>query len=321
MTTLNATKKSKHRVNGRSSSSYSRGDKIFYVCLLVLPIIQTLVFYFYVNFNTFGMAFQSYDSSTNKFVWGISSNIETLKLYKDYIGTWALNSLLVWIVTSLIGTTLAVIFSFYIFKKRKLSSVFKFILFLPSILPAILLGIMFKNFMSSALPSYTHGALVDPFDTIALTKTFGSARATSIRFWLLTGYSIWVSFGSQVLIYTGSMDQIPTEVIEASRLDGASFTRELRSIVFPSILPSVGTFIISGIAGLFTNQNNLFNILGMNSNILEGEKTIGYFLYTYLLQHPGMTGYTFASFIGLICTCIVVPLSLGVRKIVERVTR
>ena len=321
MNTSLSTRKIKHRVNGRSMSSHTKGDKIFYVCLLALPILQTLIFYFYVNFNSFMMAFQSYDGVTGQFSWGIGPNITELKSYGSYIGSWALNSLLVWLVTSLLGTTLAVIFSFYIYKKRKFSSLFKFILFLPSVIPAILLGLMFKNFMASALPTYTQGGIANTMDSLELASIFGESGATQIRFWLLTGYSMWISFGSQVLIFTGAMDQIPSEVIEAGRLDGTSFMGELKHIVFPSIIASVGTFLVSGVAGLFTNQNNLFNIIGMNSNVLQGEQTIGYFLYAYLLQHPGATGYTFVSFLGLMCTCIVVPLSLGIRKLVERVQR
>lgn len=311
-------RKAKHRVNGKSSSSYTKGDKLFYACILALPILQTLIFYFYVNFNSFALAFQSYDTVSNKYSWGLDANINDFKLIKDTIGMWALNSVLVWIVTSLVGTTIAVIFSYYIYRRRTMSSIFKFILFLPSVVPAILLGMMFKNFMQAGLPTYSNGAIVNTMDSISLASMFGEKGATQVRFWLLTAYSVWISFGSQVLIYTGAMDQIPTEVVEAGRLDGTSFMGELRHIVFPSILGSVGTFLVSGVAGLFTNQNNLFNIIGMNSNVLEGEQTVGYFLYTYLLKHPGGSGYTFVSFLGLICTCIVVPISLGVRKLVER---
>lgn len=308
--------KNKLKINGKTTLTSTKRDLIFYCLLLVLPLTQLLIFYFIVNFQSFGMAFQTY-TTEGEFVWDISYNLTELSLYSKYLWAWAKNSILVWLVTSFFGTVLAVIFSYYIYKKRLFCNIFKFVLFLPSVIPGILLGIMFYHFVGSGIPAYTRGALINIFDTPALKATYGE-NAVRIRFWVMTFYTAWISFGSQVLVYTGAMDQIPTEVIEAGQLDGVSFMRELRSIVFPSILPSVGTFLIAGVAGLFSNQNNLFNIMGMNTNIDLSEQTVGYFLYSYVLKSAGKTGYTFASFLGLCCTLIVLPISFGVRKLVER---
>ena len=44
--------------------SKTKGDKaelIFYISLIAFPLIQVLIFYFVVNFNSFLLAFKDYD--------------------------------------------------------------------------------------------------------------------------------------------------------------------------------------------------------------------------------------------------------------------
>ena len=306
----------KRRINGNRRHRIRKGDLIFYICLLAIPLIQIGIFYFGVNFQSFFMAFQK--RVGGQFVFDISSNLEKFRIDISGSAFWTKvgNSFLVYLFTSLSGTVLAVIFSYYIYKRRTLYNFFKFVLFLPSILPAILLVVMFQKFMGEGIPAY-------------LEQWFGwqnkslfdlSYSATPMRFTLVTIYSIWISFGSQVLVYTGAMDQIPEEIVEAGKIDGTTTFTEFIHIIIPSIMGTVGTFLIAGVASIFTNQNNLFSFFNWNE-IQETEQTIGYYLYFLIYSDTSnMSGYTYASFLGLICTIIVVPISLGIRKLVERFT-
>lgn len=308
---------SKRRINRRNRSSIRKGDLLFYICLLVIPVIQICIFYFGVNFQSFFMAFQK--RLGGQFVFDISSNIAKFKNDISSTAFWTKvgNSFTVYLCTSLTGTVLAVFFSYYIYKRRTLYNFFKFILFLPSILPALLLVIMFQKFVGEGIPAY-----IEQWFHVQNKSLFDlSYSATPVRFTIITIYSIWIAFGSQVLVYTGAMDQIPTEIVEAGRIDGTTSLTEFIHIIIPSILGTVGTFLIAGVASIFTNQNNLFSFFNWNE-IQDTEQTIGYYLY-YLIYSDtaNMSGYTYASFLGLICTIIVVPLSLGVRKLVERVTK
>ena len=303
------------KVNKVNRTSVKKGDLIFYCLLLLIPLIQIGIFYFGVNFQSFFMAFQK--KVDGKFVFDISSNWNMFKNDITRSGFWTMvgNSFAVYLFTSLTGTVLATIFSYYVYKRRTLANFFKFVLFLPSILPALLLVIMFQLFMSNAFPAYFEILFKQPMPDFLSSSYAG----TQTRFIIVTIYTIWISFGSQVLVYTGAMDQIPTEVIEAGKIDGTNSFTEFIHIIFPYILGTVGTFLIAGVASIFTNQNNLFSFFNWNA-INENEYTIGYYLYRLVYLDSHGSGYCYASFIGLICTVIVVPLSFGVRKVIERVT-
>ena len=121
---------------------------IFYCCVLALPVLQFIIFYIYINFNSFIMAFTKYESNPNG-----AGYITSFARFDHFKTAWnrlsdssymILNSLLLFVCQTAIGFTLALIFSFYIYKNFFASGVFKTILFLPQIIPGIALALLYK---------------------------------------------------------------------------------------------------------------------------------------------------------------------------------
>jgi len=293
------------------------GELIFYICLVALPLLQVAVFYVYVNFNSILMSFQTYDTLSGTFKWDVGADFgRNFKLFWDelagenaFLGKAFLNSLYLWILTALFGRLLAILFSYYIYKKYVLDKFFKFFLFLPSVLPGILLVLVFKNFADEAIPGYlfeVFGKTINP-----LLHRSSSSMMPTIYF-----FNIWVSFGGQILIYTGSMDQIAPEIIEAGEVDGVKPYQEFFFIVVPMILPTVATFMVASVATLFTNQASLYSFYG--DGVEPENYTIGYYLFELVNRvGVGKSKYGYASALGIICTCIAFPLTLLVRRLLE----
>lgn len=288
-------------------------ELIFYCLLVALPVLQVTIFYFYVNFNSVLMSFKTYSTLENKFTWDLGANF--VRFWNELTETSILwdsfkNSFIVWFFTTVLGTFLAIVFAYYIYKKWALAKTFKFFLFLPSVLPSILLVIVFKFFANEAIPGYLEvmtGKIIDPLligkDTLMPTVMF---------------YNVWICFGAQLLIYTGAMDQIAPEILEAGEVDGVSTVREFFSIVLPMILPTVSTFVIANIATLFTNQANLYAFFG--DKVDYENYTIGYYLFVLVNKvGNGKTMYTYASALGVICTFIAFPLTMLARRLLNAV--
>lgn len=287
-----------------------KGELIFYCSLIALPILQIIIFYFYVNFNSVLMSFQTYDTLNDTFTWDFGANFS--KLWTTLTKTSILidafkNSLIVWVFTSLLGTFLSILFAYYIFKKWLFGKTFKFFLFLPSVLPSILLVIVFKFFVNEAIPGYILHFTDKIVDPLLIGKN--SLMPTVIF------YNVWICFGAQLLIYTGAMDQIGPEILEAGKVDGVSSTREFFSIVVPIILPTVSTFLIANVATLFTNQANLYAFFGSNAGFEN--YTIGYYLFTLVEDVSKKDNYPFASALGIVCTLIAFPLTMLVRRLLS----
>lgn len=283
-------------------------DLLFYCLLLVFPLLQFSVFYVGVNFNSFLLAFENIDFAGN--VTWTTNNFT--RIYQELTTSNFLllalkNSLIIYGLSTIVGTVLAVLFSYFIYKKHIFSGFFKVLLFLPSILPEILMTIIFKFFANEAIPGYIYqwfGTTVKPLLVNADT-----------RFWVVCFYNIWISFGPQVLVYSGAMTKVSPDVIEASRMDGAGPSRELWQIVFPEILPTVSAFLIAGAAGIFTSQAHLFSFYGTGVGISYEDYTLGYYLF-YLINKVefGTTQYPYAAALGLCLTAIALPLTFLLRK-------
>lgn len=285
---------------------------IFYITMLILPLTQFAIFYIGVNLKSFLLAFQTYDKTAAAFKWSGLHNFKRIWVELTEYNTLRdtmMNSLAVWFFVSLLGTVLAVFFSYYIYKRFRLHGFFRIILFLPSILPGIILTMIFKAFVNEALPSYMGMMGVK----LPALMTFDA----DTRFVMAAFFTIWIGFGTQVLLYTGTMEQIDPYVIEAGQLDGVTPMRELWSLVLPEVIPAINTFLIMGIAHIFTNQANLFSFYGYD--VMASDQTMGYYLFR-LVNYPsfGKTEYGYVSALGLCCSVIAIPLTLLVRHFLTK---
>lgn len=286
---------------------------IFYIVCFALPVIQFLIFYVGVNFQSILLAFQKYDGKTTSFYFDKQDLwVNFKKVYEELTETNTLlialkNSLILWGATSIIGTVAAVFFSYYIYKQKGTGRFFRFILFIPSILPAVLLAIVFKLFTGDVIPVL--------FDAPKVLEASPDIRFTAVVF-----YTVWIGFGTQILLYTGTMEQISPAVIEAGQIDGVTPMKELWYIVIPEVIPTVGTFLVAGVAGAFMNQANLYNFYGQTAS--SDNYTLGYYMFSMVQKNIelgyGEAFYPYASAVGLCCTLLAVPPTLLLRKFFAR---
>ena len=284
----------------------------FYILMLIFPLAQFVVFYIGVNLNSFLLAFQNYNVGTSSFEWVGLANFRRLwteftefSTLRDALG----NSLIVWFFTSFMGTVIAVFFSYYVYKRFSLHGFFKVLLFIPSILPAIILVMIFKTFVNEALPAIGN----------LLGLEIGSLMTldSQMKFPMAVFFTVWASFGTQVLLYTGTMEQISPSVIEAGQLDGATPFREFWSIVLPEVMPAINTFLVVGIAQIFVSQANLWSFF--NWELFPKEGTLGYYMFLLVNKAEyGLSEYGYASALGLCCTLIAIPLTWIVRHFLTK---
>ena len=119
------------------------------------------------------------------------------------------------------------------------------------------------------------------------------------------------------MIYTGSMDQISPEIIEAGQVDGVKPYQEFFFIVVPMILPTVATFMVASVATLFTNQASLYSFFGEKVDVEN--QTLGYHMFVLVCDVKKKTDYPYASALGIVCTLIAFPLTMLARKLLNAV--
>ena len=309
----------KEMVDTTISTSPKKGlkinnKKIFYYSLMFFPLLQFCIFYIGVNFQSILLAFQKYENSKFVFLTGdIFANFKQIvhNCTENKVVLYAFkNSLTLWFFTTVCGTGIAIFFSYYIFKRKGTGRFFRFILFLPSIIPAILMTVIFKLFTADVLPAvFGWGKLLETSDP-------------NVRLTTLIGYTVFMGFGTQVLLYSNAMDQISPSVLEAAQLDGATPMIELFFVILPGIMGTVSTFLIATIAGAFTNQANIFNFYGEDAFDFAQTNTLGYYMFVLVQPNSklgfGRTYYGYASALGLCCTVIALVPTVLFRKFSKR---
>lgn len=285
---------------------------LFYCIVLALPILQFLIFYLYVNIDSLVLAFQHYEIKDGALGYdvtfaGFSNFINVFNILKSKPQLLE-NSLILAACELLIGIPLALLFSYYIYKKRFMGGWFRVLLFLPQIISGTVFVIIVKVLLGEALPYYNLPNLLD--NKVEVTR------------FTLIAFTLFLSFGTNVLLFTGAMSNISPSLIEASELDGCNPIQELFHVTIPCIFPTVVTFIIMIFSSIFVNQMYLFTF-ALNNDRLS---TIGFFLYQQsqakggglVPQDATVASFSTLSAFSLLITLILFPLSLGIRKLLTK---
>lgn len=295
MTDSTSTKKR----TGAGSAKTKRG--LFIAAMLAVGIIQFLIFWVYVNFNSILMAFQIRTSEGVQ--WGLdnfSRFFREMKIPELELSLALKNTLLLFVVGTLIGLPTSLLFSYYLYKKILFAKFFRVVFFLPSIISAAVLVGLFKYCLNvngpvNAILSMISGSLVD-IDWVA-DEMYSMG---TILFFVF-----WTGFGSNIVLFTGAIHRIPTDIIEYAKIDGVGMTREFCQIIIPLIWPTLSMLLVFATSGLFTNSGPILLFT-------EGQfktMTIGYFIFSQVQSNS----YEYPSAIGLVFTAIGFPLVMLVK--------
>ena len=281
---------------------------MFYIAVLLLPMIQIAIFYFYANIRSFTLAFTEYDGNGNYIPVGFKTFEQILSgkhtIFLNFkIDLVIKNTLIAFLMEFAFGSFPAILFSYYIFKKHPLASIFKIVLYIPQIVSGLVFVIIYKYFMNDFLPKMG-----------IINVGFWEKTLDAERFYYLF-FTIFFSFGPRVLLYSGTMSGISDSIIESGKLEGVKPMQELFFIVLPMIWGTFVTFTITTLIGLFTNQMSgyAFKGSGFNSQL----QTFGYFLFSKTAD-ANMANYPVLSALGLLMTFVAVPLTLLARYLLTR---
>lgn len=223
-------------------ANYAWQKKITILLFLITPVTLLLVFTYIPVGNMFWYSFTKWDgfSKTKEFV-GLENYLEIFtrpELFKVFSVS------LYYFVGSIVQLGLALYFATILSFNVRFKNFFKGVLFFPYLINGVAIGFMFLYFFKP------DGVLDTFLTTIGLSGL--------IRYWLgdptiinysLAGVSVWRYMGLNFVMFLGAIQSIPTEIYEASELDGAGRWQQFRYIIIPSIMPILGLSSILAVRG------------------------------------------------------------------------
>jgi arabinogalactan oligomer/maltooligosaccharide transport system permease protein len=160
-----------------------------------------------------------------------------------------------------VGFALALILNDDRIKGRK---IYRSVLLVPYAIPGFISLLVWSNFYNKdfGLINQTLDLHLDWFGDPTLAKVAV----------LLT--NLWMGFPYMFIVCTGALQSIPNELMEASRIDGASRLQVTSRIVTPLLLVSVAPLLVSSFAFNFNNFNAI-QLLTQGGPFAPGEYARG----------------------------------------------
>ncbi|WP_129336454.1 carbohydrate ABC transporter permease [Cellulomonas endophytica] len=206
----------------------------------------------------------------------------------------------------LLGYVLAV---FYVFVLRRSGSVVRTLTFFPVVLPTVAVALLFQKMFEIAPQNGLVNSVLNALG-MGSVDWFGSAGTA---FFVLALMDIWRSMGFYaVLLYTGLLD-IPEEVLESARMDGASGWRLVRQIVLPLSLPVLVSSLIFSINGTLKVFDSVLALTNGGPGLGTTPLTL------YMFQTSFSFGdYGYGSTIALLLTLVCLVVTLAVFRSARR---
>ena len=139
---------------------------------------------------------------------------------------------------------------------------------------------------------------------------------------LLIVINIWVGIPYIMLMATGILMNIPQDLYESAKIDGASSTQQFTKITLPYMLFVTGPYLLTSFVGNLNNFNVIYLLSGGNPiKGTSGGASVGHtdLLITWLFKMTlGSTEskYYLASIVGILIFLVVAVLSLIVYNVI-----
>lgn len=297
----------------RSRLTRKQKRLIFIWGMLALPLLQWLIFFVYVNFDSILMSFRTLNYNTGETEW-------TLSNYKRFFYEWkalpqianALKNSLLAGANNLVLILFSLVLSYFFYKKIPGRKFFRVVYFLPSIISVVIYTMVFKFMFDTSVGPVNLILQRLGVDAANLPAWFGD---TKLAFPLVLLYCLWVGTGYNILIFGAAMENLPVDVMEYSKMEGVSWPRELFQIVVPMIWPTLAVAILGSVTIVFT--------LFIQVDLLTGggpggaSQTVAY-LVNGLIKGAN-ADLEWGAAMGLCFTVMAAPCVIIIKKILDKI--
>lgn len=280
-------------------------NTVFITVMLLLPILHWIVFWFVVNINSILLAFKIPTGD-----W----SMETMKVvFRDLkAGDSSLNiaikNTFLYFTKDVIMLFFQLLIAYFFYKKLAGYKTFRIIFYVPSIVSGVAIATMFSNFIA---PSGPFGVIlsnlgVDPVPEFLADSDYATKT--------ILIYTIWLGWGGNMLLFGGAFARIPTELIEAAKMDGITAAKEFVYLILPLVWSTLSTLLILNMTGLFGASGPIL----LFTRGAYRTMTIGYWIFDKV-AFVGLSAYNEVAAAGLVFSCIGIPVILFFKWLLERI--
>ena len=217
-----------------------------YFPIFVLPTLIAFSFAFIIP-SVLGvyLSFCKFKTITNAQFVGLGNYIKIFA-DKDFVNAFGF-TLKFSVVSIVTINVFAFILALALTRKIKGTNLFRTVFFMPNLIGGIILGYIWQQMINAVLLKYE--------TTLVANPTYG--------FWGLVILMNWQMIGYMMIIYVAGLQNVPTDLIEAAQIDGATSLQTLFKVKIPMVMPSITIC-------LFLTVSNSFKLFDQNLALTAG---------------------------------------------------
>lgn len=193
-----------------------------YFPIFVLPTMIAFLIGFLAPFLLgIYLSFCKFTTVTDAEFTGISNYLKILDDAEFVHSLWY--TALFTFATVVLINVLAFVVAMLLTKGIRGTNLFRTVFFMPNLIGGIVLGYVWQLLLNGIL---SH---------LGRTLTYSSVYG----FWGLVILMCWQQIGYMMIIYISGIQNIPGELIEAAKIDGANSGQLLRHVTIPMVMPSI----------------------------------------------------------------------------------
>lgn len=275
-------------------------NKIYPWWFLVIPLLFYICFFLSPSLLGVGYSFTDWSSRSaidgTHFV-GLKNYIEIFTSDTDY-ASGILHTLMFTVVSNIVKLIPALLHAVMLQEGLRGKGIYRTILYLPSILPFVIIGIVFKSIFN-----FDHGLLNTVLEALNLEFLQQKWLSDLDVVWKsIFGVDAWRGIGYCMTIFLAGLQTIPKSLYEAAKIDGANFWQRLRYITLPMLSGAVMINLVFGI----TYGLKVFDIVYVLTNGGPGHATEVLTTYSFQLYSTGNYGMSTAlNAILLLITAVI----------------
>lgn len=195
---------------------------------------------------------------------------------------------------------------------RRRAGVYRVLFLVPALLPALVVGLIFRIVLSE------QGPVNSGLRAVGL-GSLAKGWVSSDPWVLVTIVAViaWGLFGMGVLFYSAALSTIPAETIEAAILDGASWNRLVWHILCPELMPAVRFWVsflaLSTVTAFFSW---IFTLTRGGPGVAS--TTLDFAVYQLALVRSDLGRAAAVSVVGIAVLALVLVLGVVVRRAGKR---
>ncbi len=279
--------------------------------VLVLPVmIITLLFFLFPLANSLYFSVVDFDglNPSPPFV-GFGNFI---RMFTDPAVWHALGNNLIWILVGTVSPmVIGLLVAMLLWTVRKGGAIYRVVFFLPYVLPGVAIGIVWgwiydpvNGLLNQFLRAVGLGGLAT-----------GWLGEPNLALYAVLLTAIWAGTGFAVVIFLSALRNVDTELVDASRIDGANSAQRLWFIILPQIMPVFLMVLTLTLVGGFSVFDIIFIMTaGGPANATE---VLGTYAYdqAFVLSDIG-----YGTTLALLITILSVPIAIGLNRLQRRLS-